>query len=363
MGKPNADILLYGTPSTTFLHVKKVVESVIHRANLTVSLREVTNIQEILDAEIETVPSLKIENRMFNFSGATESNLLLKKAIIHLLQAHNYGDWPCIVLPFNDAESITNPFLYAHQLADQMHACLELQYVRTQLPAQKEALQSLIKKIQTTNEEPMGQILSRPIIGHAVIQNHICDHIVNYVSKNSHRPLLVPSTIWENCAREISQIQPHLSAPLLSIHHTSTYQSKMKAEWWIDAERLSRETFRSIEDLFQWYDLQVTVVASKEQKAAVLKSLEAFGNRFPLEFQWINNSDKPTVSDADGSKMILLNSSHIHPVLRRFYGDLQQLIAKTPFVVLLPESKAPATGRAVRSRFRSQAKVPQSVAS
>jgi len=363
MAKPKSDILLYGTPSTTFLHIKKVVESVIRKANLPVILKEVTNIQEILDAEIETVPSLKVEDRVFNFSQTTESNLLLKNAIIHLLQSYNYGDWPCITLPFDDAESIINPFLYAHQLADRMQACLELQYVSLQLPEQKKALKSLIKKVKTTNEEPMGQILSRPIIGHRVIQGRICDHIVDYVKKNNHRPLLVPNTIWENCQREISRIQPHLSAPLLSIGENEIYHSKMKAEWWIDPERLSRKTFRSIERIFEWYDLDITVIASRNQKAAVLNALKVFESEYPMKIHWIEKSGPKTASHTNGRKMILLNSSQIHPILKRSYGDLQQLIANTPFVALLPEAKAPTGGRGRRFRSRTQPKTKEYVPS
>ncbi|NBC24085.1 MAG: hypothetical protein GVX78_00530, partial [Bacteroidetes bacterium] len=94
-------IQLYGTPSTTFLHIKRVIESVIEKANLSLTLREVTNLSDILDAKIGTVPTLKIRDKVFTFSERTSVNLKLKDAIKYLLQIHNYGDWSCIALPIS----------------------------------------------------------------------------------------------------------------------------------------------------------------------------------------------------------------------------------------------------------------------
>ena len=340
MPPKKTDILLYGTASTTFLHIKKVVEAVIRKANLPVSCREVTDIHEILAAEVDTVPCLKIGSQIFSFSGSTASNLLLKRAMIHLLRIHNYGDWPCIVLPFKNIDTVTKPFLYAHQLANQNQSSLELQYVNPEIDPKSKKLQLLEKKVQTTNEEPMGQILSRPMIGQTIIKRNICDHIVDFVSANKNRPMIVPRSIWDDCEREIRQIQPHLSAPLLSINENISYQSRMKAHWWMDVTRVGAQTFQALENLYDWYELDITILADREQKKRVMRIVSEYEGNFSFSFQWLSKKEVTFKQDLKEDLLVLLNSSELHPILLKRYVHLKGLIHHASSVVLLPECRS-----------------------
>ncbi|SRR6056297_85947 len=363
MKSHNTDILLYGMPSTTFLHIKRVVEAVIQRAKLPVTLNEITNIQEILKAEIHTVPSLKIEDTVFNFSAGNESNLLLKKAIVYLLQSHNYGDWPCIALPFTDLASINTPFLYGYQLANRLQSCLELQFITADKLQNEIAFESLTKKVQMTNEEPMGQILSRPIIGHKVVHDNICDYIVQYVVDNKDRPLIVPSSVWALCDQEISEILPHLSAPLLSIGSNSSYHSKMRAEWWIDPEYVNAQTLQALLKLYSWYDLNLTIVASRKQKASVLSAIKELETHTDFSLRWVQEDGNDQISDQLENTILLLNSSNLQPQLRQAYPNLRELMDSTSHVALLPEKSPSTSRRGIRKRSHSQSTKPEYLSS
>ncbi|NBB89405.1 MAG: hypothetical protein GVX96_06450 [Bacteroidetes bacterium] len=346
MQRPNTHILLFGMPSTTFLHIKRVVESVIQKASLPVALKEVTEIQDILDAEIDTVPCLQIGDQVFSFSSSTASNSLLKKAITHLLQIHDYGDWPCYALPFTDIASVTPLLVYVHQMAARSQACLDLQYISPKTIPGSQAFQELSDKICTINEEPMGQILSRPIIGLSSHTLNICDQIVKYVMEHRDRTLVAPRSVWKNCKREIRQILPHLSAPLLSIDTRQNYHSKMTADWWIDPQRIGEQTFYALKKLRDCFDLDITIIASKAQKEEVLATIKAKLPADDFQYKWINHA-RPIYRDRPSKQtFLILNSSQLHPQLEGIFANLKALMDKQSFVALLPEK-----GRAVNRKI------------
>ncbi len=320
-----------------------MVASVIKKANLSLTLREVTNLSDIFDAKIETVPTLEIRDKVFTFSERTSVNLKLKDAIKYLLQIHNYGDWSCIALPLSRNTPISKPFLYAHHLAEKQGACLEIQFVTQKKTSDEWEINSMIQKIRAINREPMDLILSRPIVSHASYKNSVCAHIKNYVLQNKKRTLVVSSSIWEDCKDEVRQIQTQLTAPLLSISENCSYQSKMKANWYIDPAAVGSKTRDSICDLFMFYDIEITVVASSAEKTLVTRALHNLMDFNSITFQWEKESEDVKEVDLTRNKMIILNSSKVPRVLGDAYSSLNAMVKDSGIVAFLPE-KCRSTG-------------------
>jgi hypothetical protein len=318
---------------------------VIERAKLTVALQEITNLSQILAEKIDTVPTLKIQDKAFTFNEKASVNLRLKDAIKYLLQIHNYGDWSCIAIPLLQNTAISKPVLYAHQLAERQNACLELQFVTEDETGAEWEIDSMIRKIGAINQEPMDLILSRPIVSHARYKNSVHAHIINYIQQNQKRLLVVSSSIWKNCTDEMRQIQPHLSAPLLSISENCNYRSKIQANWYIDLDGLGSKTLRSISDLFQLYEIEITVIASSAEKTRVSTALQKLKKLNSITFQWIQRSKDLKAIKETRDKMIILNSSKVPEALYGTYSSLSELVNYGGIVSFLPE-KCRTTGKA-----------------
>lgn len=273
-------ISLYGAPSTTFLHIKRVLDRVIQRARLPLSICEIRDVDEILAANIHTVPTLRIHSKSYSFSEEGATNHVLKQAILDLLQYYRYGEWPCVAVPYKKPEKVVSTFLYAHQLVNQNDSCLELQSLCTEpLETSLEAERKLQNYIAAASEEAMGQILSRPIIAQSKSSANFRDHIIRIERENNYCAIIIDQEDWAEGMSDWGKVYSHLRHPLLLLPDQVEFQHSVNAHWLIRESSVGSSTVKSIQQLSQWFDLKIVIYSHRTRRQLLeqcpaLKQLE-----------------------------------------------------------------------------------------
>lgn|GEM_PF-1600003 len=267
MASCRSPISLYGAPSTTFLHIKRVLERVIQRAHLPLEIHEVKELNEILAANIHTVPTLKIHSKSYSFSKEGTTNYVLKQAIVDLLQHYDYGEWPCVAVPFKKPEKVIPTLLYAHQLVNQNDSCLELQSLSTECSETSLAAEKKLQNyIAAGSEEAMGQILSRPIIAQAKYSSSLWDHIIHIEQENNYRAIIVSQEDWAQEKSNWDQVYSQLRHPLLLIPDRVEFHRSVNAHWLIHEPSLGTAAVQSILQLSHWFDLNIMIYSKQSIK-------------------------------------------------------------------------------------------------
>lgn len=343
MSSCRSPISLYGAPSTTFLHVKRVLERVIQRARLPLDICEVRGVEEILAANIQTVPTLKIHSKSYSFSKEGTTNYVLKQAIVDLLQYYQYGEWPCVALPYKKPEEVTSTFLYAHQLVSQSDSCLELQSLPTERSETSLLAERKLQQYMAAgSEEAMGQILSRPIIAQSNFSGNLRDHILEINRLNHYRAIIVAEEDWTVSRGDMNQILPRLRHPLIILPHHADFHRSVNAHWLIHETSAGTASVQSIRQLSHWFDLNI-VIYTKQSPKQLIKQCPALSLikiwAASLKFSQLN--DIPP--DIPHSDLLLMNAPMDLPYQNADYSDSKAGTQSSCITVFLPQKDLPST--------------------
>ncbi len=111
-------IEVFGTKSSTYELVKDLIEKVLNKADITYELVEVTEMDQLIKDDIESVPAVRINNGETFYIGKNgDFNKSLRSTINYILSNKNFGSLPKILLPIDFSEASMNAMFYGHRLA------------------------------------------------------------------------------------------------------------------------------------------------------------------------------------------------------------------------------------------------------
>lgn len=124
------DIKIYGTGSSAQQLAKTKLTTCLSMAGMEYHLKEVTNIQEIMDNQIQYIPSIKAnELSPFELKQNGQYSQSLREAIQKILQIENYGKMTKIIVPTDFSDASNNAYNFAHHLSKDIQGVLQIAHI------------------------------------------------------------------------------------------------------------------------------------------------------------------------------------------------------------------------------------------
>jgi len=171
------DIKIYGTGTPSYQLAKTKVLERLSGAGLEYHLEEITKITDIMHDNIESVPALKVNDKLlFEIKPNGSYNRSLREAIQNILKIDNYGKMTKILVPTDFSEASYNAYNFANHLAKDIEGVLLLthiyyptstdvnQFVVINEEAEKIHREKLEKFVQSVNQDWIGNFVTEPLI-------------------------------------------------------------------------------------------------------------------------------------------------------------------------------------------------------
>ena len=171
------DIKIYGTGSSGHQLAKEKLSKCLDVAGIEYHLKDITNIQEIMEDQIDYVPSVKVnESRLFELKQNGQYSRSLREAIQKILQIENYGKMTKIIVPTDFSEASNNAYNFAHHLSKDLQGILKIthiyyptstdvnQFVVINEEAEKIHRTKLDEFVQTVNQDWISTIVKEPFV-------------------------------------------------------------------------------------------------------------------------------------------------------------------------------------------------------
>jgi hypothetical protein len=171
------DIKIYGTGSSGHKLAKEKLTKCLSVAGIEYHLTDVTNIQEIMEDQIDYVPSVKVnENRLFELKQNGQYSRSLREAIQKILQIENYGKMIKIIVPTDFSEASNNAYNFAHHLSKDLQGVIQIahiyyptstdvnQFVVINEEAEKIHKKKLDEFVQDVNQDWIGTFVKEPFV-------------------------------------------------------------------------------------------------------------------------------------------------------------------------------------------------------
>jgi len=171
------DIKIYGTGTPSYQLAKTKVLERLSDAGLEYHLEEITKITDIMLDNIESVPALKVNDKLlFEIKPNGNYNRSLREAIQNILKIDNYGKMTKILVPTDFSEASYNAYNFANHLAKDIEGVLLLthiyyptstdvnQFVVINEEAEKIHREKLEKFVQSVNQDWIGNFVTEPLI-------------------------------------------------------------------------------------------------------------------------------------------------------------------------------------------------------
>jgi len=171
------DIKIYGTVTPSYELAKEKLCRYLEQAGLEYNLKEITEIKEIIQNHVKSVPSILFnDNKLFEIKPNGQYNETLRKAIQTVLQTYNYGDMTKIIVPTDFSEASFNAYNFAHQLVKGLKGVIKLTHIYypssvdvqqfTALDEEAEKLHKdkLDKLVDSLNKDWIGSFMNEPMV-------------------------------------------------------------------------------------------------------------------------------------------------------------------------------------------------------
>lgn len=171
------NIKIYGTGTPSYQLAKTKVTERLSDAGLEYHLEEITKIQDIMHDNIDSVPALKVDDKLlFEIKPNGSYNRSLREAIQNILKIDNYGKMIKIIVPTDFSEASFNAYNFANHLGKNLDGVLLLthiyyptstdvnQFVVVNEEAEKIHRDKLDEFVKSVNQDWIGNFLTEPLI-------------------------------------------------------------------------------------------------------------------------------------------------------------------------------------------------------
>lgn len=120
---PNTtEIKVLGTGTSRHKMVVSVLREYLDRAGIPIPVKEYTDIDQFINADIESVPAVIFNNKIYSLGSNDNFNASLRKTVSAVLRDSNYGAIDKVVIPVDFSDVSTNAFAYGHRMATNLGA-------------------------------------------------------------------------------------------------------------------------------------------------------------------------------------------------------------------------------------------------
>ncbi|KXK38360.1 MAG: universal stress protein [Saprospiraceae bacterium] len=171
------EIKIYGTKTPGYQLAKAKLLHFLEKAGIEFSLKEVTNISDIIKDNVASVPAVKVNDELlFEIKTNGNYNGSLRDALQHILQLNNYGNMTKILVPTDFSEASLNAYNFAHHLAKEWSGVIKLthiyypsatevnQFVVVNDDAEKFARERLSDLVKSLNQDWIGNFVEEPMV-------------------------------------------------------------------------------------------------------------------------------------------------------------------------------------------------------
>lgn len=171
------DIKIYGTGTPGYQLAKTKLVERLSGAGVDYNLEEVTNITDIINDNIQSVPAVKVNNELlFDIKPNGNYNSSLRTAIQNILKLNNYGKMAKIIIPTDFSDASFNAYNFANHLAKAVDGVLKLthiyyptstdvnQFVVLNEEAEKIHREKLNDFVKSLNQDWIGNFVTEPLI-------------------------------------------------------------------------------------------------------------------------------------------------------------------------------------------------------
>lgn len=152
------EVKIYGTRSSNYEYFKYHLNKELKKLGVKLTIKEVNNLQSIIDDKIEAIPSIRIgKDTLLSLEKETSLNGFLHTSVHSLLKEFNYGKMKKILVPFDYSNNAIIALEYAKSLAEETDSYITvIHYLHPQLPIQQDTLTKIqedLNKITTHNNK------------------------------------------------------------------------------------------------------------------------------------------------------------------------------------------------------------------
>ncbi|MBK8346584.1 MAG: universal stress protein [Saprospiraceae bacterium] len=171
------DIKIYGTGTPSYQLAKSKLMENLSGAGMEYHLEEITKITDIINDNIESVPAVRVNDKLlFEIKPNGSYNRSLRETIQNILRIDNYGKMTKIIVPTDFSEASFNAYNYANHLAKDLEGVLLLthiyyptstdvnQFVVVNEEAEKIHRDKLDKYVKSVNQDWIGNFITEPLI-------------------------------------------------------------------------------------------------------------------------------------------------------------------------------------------------------
>lgn len=120
-------VKIYGKNSSKYNYFKYHLKQQLEKSGLDISIVEVNDLEEIVAANLEAIPAIKIGDQDHLVCHPNENlNSFLKEVMSKILEEYEYGNMKRILVPIDFSESSIEAFKYAKRIAGDTNAAITL---------------------------------------------------------------------------------------------------------------------------------------------------------------------------------------------------------------------------------------------
>ena len=109
---------IYGQPTSTYEYIKMIMRSRADRAEIELSLEEITDWMQIINNKIPSLPTFLVNGQTSLSYNANDSvNTFINELTKQILKEENYGTMSKIIVPTDFSDAATNALVYAYSMS------------------------------------------------------------------------------------------------------------------------------------------------------------------------------------------------------------------------------------------------------
>lgn len=225
-------ITVYGTGTSGHQYVVHSLKSILDRAAIEYSLREVSDVNVFLDKEIESVPAVQLDDEpIINIRNNNSFGQSLRNILHRTLEKKNFGLLPKIFIPFNFNENCTNTLVYGHRLATELKAVVQVSTVCNG-SFDLEALDSCSYKLEDIakilEHDQGGDILKSALVKSSILYGDDHQAIMDEIAETNPSFIILPlkdySFLEEDDDSLFHVIKAKFNIPIILVPPKATFK-------------------------------------------------------------------------------------------------------------------------------------------
>lgn len=115
-------IEVLGTKTAGHQFVVTALEKYFTDAGIQHEITEITDLSSFLDAGIDSIPAIRVNDTVFSLHQNGSFNRSLRQSLTEILKMYDFGVMKKVIIPVDFSDSSTNAFVYGHRIAKDLNA-------------------------------------------------------------------------------------------------------------------------------------------------------------------------------------------------------------------------------------------------